>query len=169
MSHGKSETFESYKRAARKILLWKAVMILLFCIYSFPVFCETTQGAIDENTTTFVKKIQNTGSLIQTIQATHDSFVSLSRRSKDFVIRKSGASGNTVWERSLRLKTKDKFTLNAIVQTSSGAYVAVGSLGECPDYYYFCPVPLKALVVKLHPNGVPVWSTLILPKQHLTS
>src|SRR4029453_7552566 len=107
-----------------KIQAWRSFTIFLFCLQSFPLFCETDLSSqrpkAAKTTETFVKKVQNTGFLIQTIQAADGAFVSLSARADDFVIRKSGASGNTVWERSLRLKTKNTVSLNAIVQTSSG-------------------------------------------------
>ncbi len=99
-----------------------------------------SQGkSASNNTAPFIKLVNSTGHLIQTIKDTRGGFVSISNLgSMKFLLRAIRPSGEPTLERILQFQSDafvDRVSLNAIMETTDGAFVVVGEALHCGDPY----------------------------------
>jgi Domain of unknown function (DUF5122) beta-propeller len=137
-----------------KIQFYKFLLIVIVN-GAYPFFCE---GQTTD--TTFVKKLQRVGALIQTIQTADARYVSLCKTgAQDFMVRKIKASGQKIWERKIFFPTDFPYSLDAIAQTSDGGYILAGQVVKCFGFYcgYYYSNESSAILVKLRSNGSVEW------------
>jgi hypothetical protein len=128
------------------------VMLFVFC-FAFPLFSQNdqTNAAV---TPPFVGKIHGLGRSVHAIQTRDGCYLTLSeRRSGLHIVRKTKASGERVWEKSLSVQIVGLYNLSAIAEVNNG-YVIVGYKWNVWDYdnYQF------ALIVFLSPDGTVKWN-----------
>jgi hypothetical protein len=159
-----------------KIRRSEILLTLLVCAVTLPLFSQTSRSSLKDMAATatkpFVKMVQGTGPLIQTIQDAKGGYVSVSKLGigqsghafQSFLIRRIRSSGEPIWERELDFQSApsslDRFSLEAIAQTTDDGYIVVGSFSHCKGFYcfyYAYETSISAIAVKLGSNGVLQW------------
>jgi hypothetical protein len=111
----------------------------------------------------FAIKVKGTGEVVDAIQTTDGSYVSVSRvhGQRSFVVRKTSPSGRRIWERSFSFEvpTEGVIEVSAIAQTNDG-YVLVAS-GQ------FNNATNSAILIALNPNGTLKWSKSFVANETL--
>jgi hypothetical protein len=132
---------------------FKIVVILSVICFASPLFSQNdqTNAAVAP---AFVGKIQGLGRVVDAIQTTDSCYVTLSeRRNGLHIVRKTKASGERVWEKSLSVKIVGLYSLTAIAEVNNG-YVIVGYKWNVWDYDN---LPF-ALIIFLRPDGTVNWN-----------
>jgi hypothetical protein len=152
----------------------KILALLAACsVLSSPLFFQATASSQEKsassNTKPFIKLVNSTGSLIQTIQDARGGFVSISQQgSMNFLLRRVRPSGEPTLERILRFHSDsfvDRVNLNAISETTDRGFVVVGNALNCGDPYCdnFNEYKYAAIATKLRPNGSIQWKKRFTP------